>query len=68
MDDLGVRFTDDLTGAEVRYLIENEWAQTAEDVLYRRSKFGLKATDEEAVALGQFIASLNAQMAQQIAP
>jgi glycerol-3-phosphate dehydrogenase len=68
MDDLGARFTDDLTGAEVRYLIENEWAQTAEDVLYRRSKLGLKATDEETAALGQFIASFNVQMAKQIAP
>ena len=28
MDDLGPRFTGDLTGAEVRYLVENEWAQT----------------------------------------
>jgi glycerol-3-phosphate dehydrogenase len=68
MDDLGPRFTDDLTGAEVRYLVEKEWAQTAEDVLYRRSKLGLKATDEETAALGQFIASLTAEMAQQIAP
>jgi glycerol-3-phosphate dehydrogenase len=65
MDDLGNRFTEDLTGAEVRYLVENEWAQTADDVLYRRSKLGLKATDEEKTALGHFIASLTAQTAQQ---
>ncbi len=44
MDDLGPRFAGDLTGAEVRYLLENEWAQTADDVLWRRSKLGLKAT------------------------
>ena len=37
------RFTGDLTGAEVRYLVEHEWAQTADDVLWRRSKLGLKA-------------------------
>ena len=33
MDDLGPRFAGDLTGAEVRYLVEHEWAQTADDVL-----------------------------------
>jgi glycerol-3-phosphate dehydrogenase len=60
MDDLGPRFTGDLTGAEVRYLVAHEWAQTAEDVLWRRSKRGLKATPQERDALGQFIASLPA--------
>ena len=44
MDDLGPRFAGDLTGAEVRYLVENEWAQSADDVLWRRSKLGLTAT------------------------
>ena len=67
MDELGPRFTGDLTGAEVRYLVENEWAQTAEDVLYRRSKLGLKATDEETAALSQFLASLTAKTAKQAA-
>ena len=41
--------------AEVRYLIEHEWAQTADDVLWRRSKFGLTATDEEREALSRFM-------------
>ncbi len=68
MEDLGPRFTGDLTGAELRYLVENEWAQTAEDVLWRRSKLGLKATPEERTAIGQFIASLGEQTAQQTAP
>jgi glycerol-3-phosphate dehydrogenase len=58
MDDLGPRFAGDLTGAEVRYLVENEWAQSAEDVLWRRSKLGLNATLEDRDVLGQFIASL----------
>ena len=51
MDDLGPRFTGDLTGAEVRYLVENEWAQSADDVLWRRSKLGLRRRPEECVAL-----------------
>jgi glycerol-3-phosphate dehydrogenase len=58
LDDLGPRFAGDLTGAEVRYLVENEWAQSADDVLWRRSKLGLMAMPEQSAALGQFIASL----------
>jgi len=61
MQDLGPRFTGDLTGAELRYLVEHEWAQTAEDVLWRRSKLGLKATAEERTAIDRFIASLSGQ-------
>ena len=60
MDDLGPRFASDLTGAEVRYLVENEWAQSADDVLWRRSKLGLTATPEQHTALGRFIASMQA--------
>ena len=60
MDDLGSRFAGDLTGAEVRYLVEHEWAQTADDVLWRRSKLGLTASQEECAALGAFITSLRA--------
>ena len=52
MDDLGECFVGDLTAAEVRYLVENEWAQTAEDVLWRRSKLGLTATDPSATPSG----------------
>jgi glycerol-3-phosphate dehydrogenase len=40
-----------LTEAEVRYLIEQEWAATAEDVLWRRSKLGLHLSREETAAL-----------------
>jgi glycerol-3-phosphate dehydrogenase len=58
MEDLGPRFTGDLTGAELRYLVENEWAETAEDVLYRRGKFGLKTTPDERIAINQFIVSI----------
>ena len=39
--DLGRHFGATLTEAEVRYLIDQEWAVTAEDVLWRRSKLGL---------------------------
>ena len=58
MDDLAPHFGGDLTGAEVRYLVENEWALGADDVLWRRSKLGLKATPEQAAALEAYIAAL----------
>jgi glycerol-3-phosphate dehydrogenase len=60
IDDLGTRFAGDLTAAEVRYLMENEWAQNADDVLWRRSKQGLYASENERNALAEFIASLRA--------
>ena len=40
--DLGRRFGADLYEAEVRYLMEHEWAVTADDVLWRRTKRGLQ--------------------------
>jgi glycerol-3-phosphate dehydrogenase len=49
--DLGRHFGATLSETEVRYLIEQEWAATAEDVLWRRSKLGLRLSSEEAAAL-----------------
>jgi glycerol-3-phosphate dehydrogenase len=68
MNDLGERFTGDLTAAEVRYLVENEWATTAEDVLWRRSKLGLKASPDERIALNAFIASIDSHPSPPTAP
>ncbi|MGQ7791303.1 glycerol-3-phosphate dehydrogenase [Faunimonas sp. B44] len=47
--DWGTRFGADLSEREVRYLIDHEWARTADDVLWRRTKLGLRiaATDRE---------------------
>jgi glycerol-3-phosphate dehydrogenase len=54
--DLGARLGADLTGAEVRYLMEHEWARTADDVLWRRSKLGLRVSPEEREQLAKFMA------------
>ena len=54
-DDLGMRFGADLTVAEVRYLMTKEWAETADDVLWRRSKLGLRFSPTEKAALDQFM-------------
>ena len=50
-EDLGRYFGGTLYEAEVRWLIEREWAVTAEDVLWRRTKQGLFLTPEEAEGL-----------------
>jgi glycerol-3-phosphate dehydrogenase len=54
-NDLGPRFGVDLTGAEIRYLMRHEWAETAEDVLWRRSKLGLVLIREQREAVGRFM-------------
>ena len=41
LQDLGEHYGGTLYEAEVRYLIEEEFARTAEDILWRRSKLGL---------------------------
>jgi len=56
LDDLGARFGADLTAAEVRYLMTKEWAQTADDVLWRRSKLGLRTSAAERTMLERFMA------------
>jgi glycerol-3-phosphate dehydrogenase len=53
--DLGRQFGATLTEAEVGYLIDQEWAMTAEDVLWRRSKLGLRLSDREAADLGAWM-------------
>jgi glycerol-3-phosphate dehydrogenase len=55
--ELGKAFGASLTEAEVRYLISEEWACTAEDIVWRRSKLGLRLTPEEIAALDLWIAA-----------
>ena len=57
-NDLGRCLGNDLYEAEIRYLIENEWALTAEDVLWRRTKRGLRLSRAEAAALEDFMSGL----------
>jgi glycerol-3-phosphate dehydrogenase len=59
--DLGRNFGSDLYEAEVRYLIAQEWARTAVDVLWRRSKKGLYLSKDEAAALDVFMAEATAE-------
>jgi glycerol-3-phosphate dehydrogenase len=49
--DLGQDFGATLTEREVAWLMDREYAQTAEDVVWRRSKLGLRMSAEEIAAL-----------------
>jgi glycerol-3-phosphate dehydrogenase len=43
MADLGKCTVSDLSQSEVRYLVETEWARSAGDILWRRTRLGLAA-------------------------
>ena len=51
MADLGICYGADLTQAEVDYLCRVEFAETAEDIVWRRSKLGLRMTHAQIIAL-----------------
>jgi len=55
LDDLGTCFGADLTEREVAWLRDTEWARTADDVLWRRSKLGLRFSSAEATALSGWL-------------
>lgn len=52
---LGHRFGAYLTGTEVDYLIDQEWARTVEDILWRRTKLGLTMPETARQALCDYI-------------
>jgi glycerol-3-phosphate dehydrogenase len=53
--DWGRNLGADLTEREVRYLMDREWARTAEDVMWRRSRLGLVASSTEIAALDEWM-------------
>ena len=54
---LGRLFGAGLTQAEVDYLRAEEWAVSAEDVLWRRTKLGLRLSGSEKAALERYLNS-----------
>ncbi len=54
-EDMGTRFGPQLYQVEVDYLVQHEWAQSAEDVLWRRSKKGLRLNDAEVTTLRTYL-------------
>jgi glycerol-3-phosphate dehydrogenase len=65
--DWGASFGADLTEREVRYLMEHEWARTAEDVLWRRSKLGLRMSVAENERLEHWMRATSAASRSSVA-
>lgn len=57
LGDLGHSFGATLTESEVKYLMSVEWARTAEDIVWRRSKLGLRMSPAEIAAIDDWIAA-----------
>lgn len=55
--DLGTDFGHGLYAAEVDYLIDQEWAKSADDILWRRSKLGLRFDSAQTAALDAYVHS-----------
>ena len=56
LDDLGPEIAPGLHQAELEYLVREEWARAADDVLWRRSKLGLHYTEAQRMAVVQWFA------------
>ncbi|HEY5082701.1 MAG TPA: glycerol-3-phosphate dehydrogenase [Bauldia sp.] len=52
---LGREFGAGLSEREVDYLVAHEWAETADDILWRRTKLGLRLTPDEVGALDRHL-------------
>jgi glycerol-3-phosphate dehydrogenase len=55
IEDLGEHFGAGLTEAEIAYLMDREWARTAEDILWRRTKLGLHLSTPEIERVTAYI-------------
>ena len=56
LQDLGQHFGAELYQAEVDYLICHEWARASEDILWRRTKLGLRMSESEQAGLQAYMA------------
>lgn len=53
--DLGRDFGATLREAELRWLVEREWAQEVEDVIWRRTKLGLRLNTEQVRSVADWL-------------
>jgi glycerol-3-phosphate dehydrogenase len=59
LSDFGRDFGAGLSEAEIRFLVETEWANTADDILWRRSKLGLHVAGEVEQAINSTMIEKN---------
>jgi len=62
--DLGRLFGGTFYEREARFLVEDEWATDAEDVLERRTKHGLHLTDRQRADFAAWLEMLTPQAVQ----
>jgi D-erythritol 1-phosphate dehydrogenase len=55
-DELGTNFGAGLTAREIDCLVADEWAETADDILWRRTKCGLHMDDAQRAAVAAYLA------------
>ena len=55
VEDMGQAFGGSLTEREVTYLIQHEWAECAEDVVWRRSKLGIRLSKQAISDLDEWM-------------
>jgi len=60
LEDLGEEIGDKLHEKEVAYLVEQEWATCAEDILWRRTRMGMSFSDEQKQNLELLIKKITA--------
>ena len=58
-EDLGPGFGGTLTGREVAWMMRHEYARRAEDVVWRRTRLGLRMTQDEIAALDAWMVGQN---------
>ena len=56
-EDLGHDFGATLTEAEVIWLMDKEYARSAEDIVWRRNKLGLRLEEQQITALDNWMAA-----------
>lgn len=64
--DLGQSFGHGLSAREVDYLVAEEYVQTAEDLLWRRTKLGLYLSSDEQGRVADYLATLKVPLPQSI--
>ena len=58
IEDMGEDLGATLTERELRWLADKEYAREAEDVIWRRSKLGLRLTDDQVARIGEVLGAL----------
>lgn len=57
VDEMGRHFGAQLYAREIDFLIEHEWAETADDVLFRRTKLGLRLDNAASRAVDAYVSA-----------